>query len=1029
MKGRDLNVTSTPNRQDSKDPNISGILPLALPGDEGGPSGLQSTQQPSSDPPGVEVEDAQEKVPDPEANTTMADLLTPIVSQQQEAVASTSAVRPSIGSTDSTFPGFSPNSQAIGEPEASGSSLGQHPLGAYPKVPSARPIPTPAKRPLSDREIPLLSREVLDAILRQALAANPDYLNQFMAGMAVSNANQPALAPGPSSSASSSSAPAQQSVPDPRIPPPAPQVQVTVQANQNDVVDPRVGRAPAAEEEAAGGEEAVAEAEEPPAPQPPPAAAQPPAAARLRSGGSSMAIAARGPNRVPPAPNNEATMMHVYHKNKHNKFFFPVDDPGKLGRHSVHPTHTVAFPLGSNSDKGQLFLTGIWRVLRSQPERVRVLADSVQIRGNVQMPMYQGVAPNADVVSIFDKTVPANSVLRETRISWGKTVEVGKVDKGALETFMPNKLPELRQVISTMRGSTFMSNNLATALCPLIQQGHTQFDLVGMFTCLFILLDFLQTCDNNRLNRNVNPLAADPVTYANVATEEAQFNVPYQPLRAAIYGQYIVVAQRDISEREINVMRALSLGPQMWNLAANAVRPIHYWFRWDMYQWLVWNSGPVYNVGIDDVLPADLLTFAFKIASIYKCNDALVRGFIRASTLINGVRNVATGSREQFFICASIEAEQICLPKPVGRNVIWTMICTVWESYVDQGDFAMDLNTLQNLNNNDWMQMSAASGAVISVGVSTAFNHFNIDGRCLNDWANHAQVPSTPFLRNWFEPIPGTCVLPVFNSACLVISTFTGWSLSNLCLTTFNWCNNFNNRNNVPDDDLWRRVWGRWVPYPVQPLSLQWCLIAYPCEWGYSGPNPEFSMHQEMIILGPEAARGIYTYLGDLTYFDAAQSNEPFRFVPYAAHFLNALKGHFRDDANTPFSYRGFTNAGGDGVYQSAEYWEDQEYQPDYVDGLFCLKAGTVKSFNWPDYRVFGVVIRAGNIGVADWRTWRQMYGMKIQSYAGYTLRFAPEISELTIGNYDIMRMLGIEAGDKLAPAKPAPEEKDKEEN
>lgn len=902
-------------------------------------------------------------------------------------------------------------------------------LGAIPKVPKTDRTDRATKRPAEDDSEPADSTAVCLEMMKRLLTSDPTFLAtmarhiniQVNAGASTSGVPVDPRLLGQGN-------PRPNEVQDPRDVPPAIPADVEMAGDAAPVGAPADADANAGDRQRAVLPVAVPVAAAPVAPVPAVAQAVP-ARQPLRAGGGSAALAAaQPPIRVAPQV-AENTMMRVLHPSKKADQFVPNPDPHKLGQNSVHPNHTVAYPSGRTPDHSQNYLTGLWKVLKGRPELVEVLADSVVITGTVVMPMYQGVAPSGQVQATFDKTVRAGRALRATTIVWGKTVISGGVDEAVLEAYAPAKYTDIRTVRATVGGTIYMSNALSMALVPLLQEYSHQFDLVGLYTCLWILVDFLHTCDNNALNRQVNPLNVDPVHFANVATGEAQFNVPYQALQAAVYGQYLSIDQSLLDQADVNVMRALSIGPVMWDLAANAVRPIHYWIAWEQFEWMIWHSGPTFNVGVADVPVGDLVNFAYKLAAIFDCHDALVRGFVKASTIVNGVVETCPSTDESYFIDAAMEISRISLPRPAGRNVIWTMITSTWVWDTKVEAFSEDYNTLKDLTGLGWMQLSAASGAVISCAVSTSLNHFNIDGRALNDWAGRVPNRSTAFLRSYFQPPTGEDFLPIHNSVCLTILQTTGLALSLQCLKGFNFCNNWHGAPALPDDDGWRQRWARYVPYLVQPLALEWILVEFALEWGYSGPNPEITIKTELLVNGPADIRGFYIYMGDKQYYDAAQSCEASRYLSYGIHFINTLRGHYRDNTPLPFSYRGIQSLSGDSVLESANWIEDDDLQPEYIADLFCTRAGTIKTYDWLDGRVLGPVLRAARIAVADWRVWSHVYDHPIATYAGFSRRFAPEVSEMAVNNYDIARMLGLTGSSSASQTEAAPTTSKKEEN
>lgn len=734
------------------------------------------------------------------------------------------------------------------------------------------------------------------------------------------------------------------------------------------------------------------------------------------SSGSVVSIAANAVVAAPPVPRRHANsarrpaigpvamsgvpvptppLVGEYHQ---------IDDVQKIGRSSVTPNNVVAFPVGGCPEQTQTILTGLRKLLSAQPERVDVRVGSVVISGIVSMPPLRGDAPMSRVATTFDRTYPTGAPTRRSHLTFSPPVIIGEVDPAIQAQYIKNNLAEFRPTASALRGQATMEMSMANRITNLLCEAAQDFDLMGLFTIIHLLVDYLYFMERLGIQPQVAPNQPNFISFINVNPPAGDIVAATTELTAAVMEGKLSFDNRWISRQDMRCMMAISAGPAYFNIGAPRHIPIHHNIRTPPVFWAIWDNVPIVNPGAAMVTISDLLAFAEKIVKHYSCRHAYVRGFVRAAMLINGsVERMGAGNRVYMPSC--LEFEYFSVPRPRGRNMVWMLLQAVWTSNINPLFFEDEFFAVSPLQACEMVQLGAAAAAVISLSTSTVFHHFNITGRELSLWAGHAPALSTHVINQLFYPAADKECNLLHLSTTLVVAAFSGLSLHWRCFSTTTWSNGFEHRAMEPEDG-WNHLWHRHVPYPVLVLSVEWVVYSWILEWGYSGPNPVYNMGNEMFVAGPAATRGVYVHEGDAKYVQATQSQSTFIYQVYGALFINTVRGDWRCADAMPISFQTISRSDSGHVIYGRELIRDPALQPVYNVEVFAIHPGTLISYDWERNCTLGPVLLANDMDPDVFQNWLRNSRTDVVSAAGFSSRFAPQLGEMAITQFDMANLL-----------------------
>lgn len=191
------------------------------------------------------------------------------------------------------------------------------------------------------------------------------------------------------------------------------------------------------------------------------------------------------------------------------------------------------------------------------------------------------------------------------------------------------------------------------------------------------------------------------------------------------------------------------------------------------------------------------------------------------------------------------------------------------------------------------LQYTIAAGALLSLGVSLAFNSQNISGSFLNGVANGALLPVAQvqtFGQSLFRPQPSSGVPAIFSIACAEVTHVSSIVFQPMAFRQEGWACAMTQMANVTAHNWWAGVWGFRVPYLIEAYAVSWMLERWPYAFGVFESGVTLDLRADCIMAGPMA--GWYASKGCGAYKAIAVGGgkvSPWVFENYGLAVLNAI--------------------------------------------------------------------------------------------------------------------------------------------
>nr|UUV42253.1 MAG: putative capsid protein [Hattula totivirus 2] len=753
----------------------------------------------------------------------------------------------------------------------------------------------------------------------------------------------------------------------------------------------------------------------------PPAAREAPAPAVRAIGVSRISRVQPRPNRelgpsLHPAPPVQADGLVNYER-----------PGGKLGDATVTPNE-VAFirPVGTD-EYAQNIIKEVYSMLAARQERTGIVELAVQVNGVVALPIgLNGNAPLIKLAVDYPRAYFLPDEIVETKIVFENPVINGLLDEGVLREYVPEMRVESKKVAGTIRGEANMSNAFANAVYPLLREGKESYDLSAVFTVLHILIDYRAFIDKAELDCAMALAPAGAITICNIM-DDAVGNASIVAATAAVHEGRICLYLPDLTPADISVLAAISTGPASLVPGQDPRRFIHARISSPLIKWLIWNSGAFVLPGAVVPTVVQLRATGIKLAGWLDAHDAYVQGYIRAQSILN-VKLCQNGLNARNMFMSTLEAERISIPQPRGRHFIWTLLTDQWQPIFPKEVLRSEFDVITNRTTDEVITIGAVIASMVSLSVSSIFNHLNIGGRALNSWANDAVQPVTQFLRNMFLRRPTQCTVSIFAIMVNVLTQFTGFKISWTCFYTSKWSGSFAHRQDIQNTELWEDEWDRHVPYLLRPECLEWIIVKWLSVWGLSGPGIGYDLTNEVFAVGANAAQGLFIWRGDAKYLEAANSRVPFTSDPYGIFLINAIRQDLRIIEEWQFCFNRIRRSIALTARVDPAYVDDITWQPVYDLETYTLVPGTFLTYDWDQDCVMGPVLLKNEIGEAVWETVSHARTV-LRSCAGYVGRVSPVMVALDVQGVDFERLFFGGGGGAAVAAVAAPAQAENMEN
>lgn len=696
-----------------------------------------------------------------------------------------------------------------------------------------------------------------------------------------------------------------------------------------------------------------------------------------------------------------------------------MDASGKVGRESVYLKDAVLTSVRASSERNQDIITRSCEWLAGNQIQVEDDGDSVSIFDSVSLPAAAGIPPQAISVTTFPRRCRVRDPVRGTTMDWETPIEVARLPEVARSMFMVGGNPESKSIVSQMRAKIDCSNGMANRLCTRLYESTSQYGLEGFFFVLFVLADYKFVLEHNAVEVAIQPAPEGAITTINLAAEGDALELALQAAEDAIATNRICFNRIHLTRVHWNVLRAATLGPVTFQ-GDNLNGYVGHHLATRLIRFAIYDVGVIAAVPVEVPTSEQIFAAAFHFARLLHAEQCLVRGWVRAQTVVNGQIREDEQFRDMFFM-STLELEVLSMPRPQGRNFMWDFLCDRFELLDPIAGYEVEYNTLATLRQSTSRCPGAVVAALVSLSISTYFNYFNIGGTELNRWAARTDTVVARFLDVALMSRDRNTA-PIFQCMAANLAACTGFVVSPSCFRSFAWCAGFNARD-IELADGWNSAWARHIPYIVHPISMAWILSAWHTVWGYSGPNPGIHIGAELFSTLPDGMRMVAVHMGDDSYARVAQSSTPFTYIIYGAHFLNIWRQMSRVDFAGRISFVTITRAQSGAIAYGNQFVEDDEWQPAYDDASFSIVPGTLRTYIWESGQVLGPTLRSAH--------WPAMYynlmmalGDKREVWAGFPVRRDVRCSTVRRDDVDFAVAMGMTAGDQaMAAAQPsAPE-------
>ncbi|UUV42235.1 MAG: putative capsid protein [Hanko totivirus 8] len=677
---------------------------------------------------------------------------------------------------------------------------------------------------------------------------------------------------------------------------------------------------------------------------------------------------------------------------------------GKLGNASVHPVNVEPTRAQGVEDYSMDLIRGLYAIHRGNQDRTNVDDDdlSITLLGVVAIPYQQGDSPLILTPQKFPRTYPEGIAPITTKIIWDNPAVNGKVDQGVASSYQHNGQPDARTAANVIKGKVTMSGGYLAYAAPQLLEGMASYHLVGLFTALYILIDYSTWIDKTGAQRGHGNAVANAVTTVDVNCDANGLGAAVEASNQAILQGRIPLRAVDITTSDISVMNAIAAGPDYIRIPEDGARFIHKTISWKPILWVVWESGAVVLPGAGTVTTSMLITFLYKITELLNAHLDAVTGFVRAHSILNGVV-VANQDKTKTWITGTLEVERIYIPKPKGKNFIWNVLTSEYEYTWKVDDFKEEYRCILNFTTDEMIQVGCLVSGTYSLAVSSMLDNFNITGNNINSWANNTNTPVNNFLYKMFRARPDQETIFLFSLACNAVPQFCGMKVAWQCFQTSRWSGGFTHRRNLGANAAWGRNWGNWSPFLMRPETMEFVIEKWLSTWGITAAGASYNISHEMYSSGNADAQGLMLWMGDDKYTEMMLTSTPFMKNPYGQMLTNLIKQEWRVADPWIVSYRYLKMGARDTVLVDPEYHVDEAWQPGTDPATFSTITGSWPTFKWDTMEGMAPTIMRNDMG-AIW--YRLAHHLNVErSIGGYCSRTSTDDSRIAFNGYDFDRL------------------------
>ncbi|UUV42270.1 MAG: putative capsid protein [Hattula totivirus 3] len=415
--------------------------------------------------------------------------------------------------------------------------------------------------------------------------------------------------------------------------------------------------------------------------------------------------------------------------------------------------------------------------------------------------------------------------------------------------------------------------------------------------------------------------------------------------------RFIILAS-DFSAEQLNCIKHLARSGRACNNLEINVHPTLNRILWFGVPISVYYRGEVPPAAnIQNFDPEQMRATLLQLAGTRGEEQQMALGFMKSVPLLCAKQIPNSARTHSWYMCTLEPYTRIRWPMPSDSNPIWRWVKAMTpttESYVP----ADEILALQQGSSSSLLETAICSGALLSLGVSLAFNAQNINGIFLNSAANPVLATAgqiKAFASRLFRSDPTTGVPAIISIACAEIMHVTSIAIQPQSFKQDGWGCNLTQMPAVTDANWWRGGWGFRVPYLLDAYCCSWALETWPYAFGVFQSHVTLDIKADCIVNGNVA--GWYASRGCATYKAitvSGRGSSPWCYENYGLAVLNALCQELQRNAPPVIQFqrwsRGFDAATvGPQVGQADGY----NWPVDFIPALHTIRPGVIRNYDW----------------------------------------------------------------------------------
>lgn len=556
--------------------------------------------------------------------------------------------------------------------------------------------------------------------------------------------------------------------------------------------------------------------------------------------------------------------------------------------------------------------------------------------------------------------------VRNTRIKLTSPQIDDIMPMSLLDAVMTGVNVDTRKWTSQLMGELRCERKLSEQLAPLLIKHLERYNNSTIYTIGYMIELALADFENDDIAPAFGPIPENSVVVFNTNTGLANVNNEVANMQSYLAEGRVMLRGKDLNSRDYGVMKLISAGPSVVRVGNDAAEKhiISSIICEESVKWCVINDeDTVVPAQVGVITSAHVTSFLTKLVNTFKDSDAMVSGFIQASTILNGKIHEMQRADQPInrFIMSTLEVGQINLPRPRGHTWMWSAI-HLEPARCNATYFNDDLTALQGANVQVQNRLSVFVALAVSLGVSAFLDFWNITGA---DMTSSCLPPvggnNFGIVFDTLTCAKGKIGAPLLTIACGFINQVSDITINPNVFSARNWCDNLNAIREMVYEplDLWQAVWNEYVVYLFEPLAATFILKAWPNIWHVLAPDVTFELTTEINMLGPLDLRQWDAYIGTDGYKNTGTSKNPWVKESYGGLVISALRQQLnvRDDWQITFQVY---HQAGTNLVKSAE---TIRFQPQYDADFGIIKIGTLITYNWNIMRTLVPAIGAATIG------------------------------------------------------------------